>query len=605
MAQNDGPIAPRQYVAYLDLSGGRNTKKDPHALDRNQLAASDNTWMAQGNTIGKRPGNISIPGISAGVFPGGVISAGGTGIGVSLIGMVEGRFAGITTLVVQGANNQLAEAPVTLPAVSTGPNPWEFVGSVSGGVIQAAQLFDPDPTNPNGPDGSLFIVNGINTPAYLFGMNRALRTVVLNQLPTKADGSGNPITPAYVATLFSSLFYAGEPTDPSMVYISDPFRPQSFTSNLVVPTGTITGSSYIGLPVGRGDGVGGGSITALAPMGSAMAVYKQSAIYTLTQLGIMGDQVWGASLASASVGCVAPRSLVAFDTFHCFLGIDGVYMFTGGTAFASQSTQKISGNNPDLFDGGFSPNTVCLNRQTAIGVRYGNRYVLFFDDGNGTGTPAGYCTRGVWFDFDKLDADGLPSVGTMTGMNVGGVAPLRGPADGGNFAWVNATADVVGSFNAASGGQPVYSDFGVPITVNVAAKADMFSDIWGDEAPAQLKVVDSVEMLMSFPIITSAQQYTFNGLITYDQLNSLASQGFVVPLSLANEALVGSAIVGLSIVGVVAGTPAYDVVPLFQQAPSTGFIVQFSWQESSIYPWTSLGFMLYINSQLKVGNQSG
>ena len=146
-------------------------------------------------------------------------------------------------------------------------------------------------------------------------------------MPTKSDGSGKPITPAYIATLFDSLFYAGEPTDPSMLYISNPFLPEQFTENLVVPTASITGSSYIGLPVGRGDGIGGGINFGLAPMGSAMIVYKQSAIYAVTQLSIAGDSVWGSSIQSSSVGCMAPRSLVAFDTFHCFLGIDGVYTF--------------------------------------------------------------------------------------------------------------------------------------------------------------------------------------------------------------------------------------------------------------------------------------
>ena len=62
------------------------------------------------------------------------------------------------------------------------------------------------------------------------------------------------------------------------------------------------------------------------------------------------------------------------------------------------------------------------------GYRYGrNRYILSFDDGGGTGTPVGHPTRGVWFDFDKTDADGLPCVGTFSAMNVNGIALLRGP----------------------------------------------------------------------------------------------------------------------------------------------------------------------------------
>lgn len=600
MPFNQNPLEQQQYVAYLDLSGGRNTKKDPHALDRNQLVISDNTWMAQGNTIAKRPGNISLSGISAGTW--GTASAGATGLGVSLKAMVEGRFFNQTALVVQGQNNQLAAVPMNLPGISSGVNSWVSIGAVSGGIIQAAQLFDPGPSNPNGPDGTLFIVDGVDTPKVWLGPGNPIKPALLGPLPLK-NGVNSPITPAYVATLFSSLFYAGEPTDPSCVYISDPFRPQSFTSNLVVPApgvtqgGTpITTSGYIGAYIGRGDGVNGGNITGLAALGSAMVVYKQSAIYLMTQVGILGDTVWGSSVLSSSVGMLSPRSLVAFDTFHCILGIDGAYVIN------ANGTSKISSNNPDLFDG---PTAMIADRTTAIGVRYGNRYILFFDDGGGTSTPVGHPTRAAWFDFDKTDADGLPCVGTFSAMNVNGVAPLRGPADTGNFAWVDATRDRVGVFAGVMNGVTVSSDFGAPIMVSVFAKADMFSDVWGSEAPVDIKAVDAVQMLLSFPIITSNQTYIFNGTIYYDQLNALNSVGLTTQLNFPNQSTVGTAVVGTAVVGLLTGTPAYEAIPLFQPANSSGLIVQYSFSESSIFPWTSLGFLLLVNRQLKVGSQSG
>lgn len=596
MPFNAGDLPQQQWIAYLDLSGGRNTRKDPHALDRNQLATSDNTWMAQGNAIGKRPGNVSLSGVSC--IVGGVISAGATGLGVSLKAMVEGRFFGQTALVVQGQNNQVAAVPLALPAVSSGTvNNWQNIGSVSGGTIYAAQLFDPDPSNANGPDGSLFITDGIDTPKYWTGPGGTLKPVLTANLPTKNDGTGRAITPKYVATLFSSLWYAGEPTDPDMVYISDPFRPQSFTSNIVVPTGTITGSNYIGMPIGRGDGINGADITGMAPLSSTMLIYKQSAIYASAQVGMLGDMVWTSQVLSASVGMTSPRSLVAFDQFHCILGIDGVYMVN------LQGTTKLTTNNPDLFDG---PAALIADRTTAIGVRYGNRYILFFDDGGGAGqVPLGYCDRAVWFDFDKLDADGLPCVGTFSAMNVAGVAPLRGPFDTGNFAWANALTDLVGVFAGATSGIITSSDFGAAITATVTGKADFFADIWGDEAPADIKVVDDVQLFLSLPIITTGQVYTFNGSIFYDQLNSFLSSGSPLPLAFPAQAMVGSAIVGSSVVGLLTAQPVFQDVPLFQPANSFGAIVQFSFSESSIYPWTCLGYSLFINRQNKVGTQSG
>lgn len=599
-----GPLEGQQYIAYLDLAGGRNTKKDPHALDRNQLSISDNTWSAQGNTIQRRPGSVSVGGISA--FGGG---AGTTGSGVSLSGMAEGRFFDVTALVVQSGDKHLYAAPLQLPQSSTGGITWSKIGAISGGTIAAAQLYDPPGVSVSpgsgSPDGTLFIVNGVDTPRGWNGPGNNLFTLNTNNLPRKNGGVNAPITPKYVATLFSSLFYAGEPTDPSMVYISDPFNPELFTSNLLIPTANITSSTYIGAPVGRGDGVGGGVITGLAPMGGAMIVYKESAIYALTQIGILGNLDWGASIVSSSVGCVSPRSLVAFDTFHVFLGIDGVYVFNGST------TQRISDNNPDLFDG---PTAQIQDRTSAIGVRMGLRYLLFFDNGSGSaispGTAAsGYANTGVWFDFSRVDADGLPTVGTISGMNVAGLAALRGPKDLGNFAWADALQDRVGYFNAvatiANTIVPVFADFGSAYTVTVQGKADFMADVWPDEGPEDVKQVDSVHLLMSLPLIMAGQTYTFTTLVTYDQLNSVQTSATTSPLPNPSGFIVGSAIIGQATIGSGVFTPAYQHVYVAQPDPSEGTIVQVQFFETSTLPWTCMGYLVLANRQRRVGHNSG
>lgn len=607
-----GQIEGQQYIAYLDLAGGRNTKKDPHALDRNQLSISDNTWSAQGNTIGRRPGNISIGTISAAVL--GNVSAGTTGSGVSAGGMVEGRFFDVTALVVQGGDRNLYAAPMQLPQNSTGVNSWSRIGTISGGTIAAAQLYDPPGVSvtpgSGSPDGTLFIVDGVDTPKGWNGPGNSVFALNTNNLPRK-NGPNLPITPKYVATLFSSLFYAGEPTDPSMVYISDPFNPELFTTNLLIPTSGITTSTYIGAPVGRGDGVNGGDITGLAPMGGAMIVYKESSIYALTQVGILGNMDWGASIASSSVGCVSPRSLVAFDTFHVFLGIDGVYVFNGST------TQRISDNNPDLFDGSTAQ---IMNRKTAIGVRMGLRYLLYFDNGSGTSagggsavspgvTASGYACVGAWFDFSKIDADGLPTVGTISNMSVAGVAPLRGANDLGNFAWADALTDRVGLFNGTvtSGGTmvPVYADFGSAYTVTVQGKADFMADVWPDEAPIDVKQVDSVHLLMSFPIIMAGQQYTFTTLVTYDQLNSFQASAMSQTIPSPSGFIVGFAVIGFAIIGSGVLTPAFQDVYIPQQQPAEGTIVQVQFFETSANPWTCMGYLVLANRQRHVGSNSG
>lgn len=591
-----GPLDGQIYVAYQDLAGGRNTKKDPHALDRNQLCLSDNAWSAQGNTIGKRPGSVSIGNISALAL--GAISAGTTGSGISTSGMVEGRFFDVTALVVQGGGNVLYGAPLALPAASVGVNQWVSIGRISGGTIAAAQLFDP--LGSGSSDGTLFIVDGVDTPKAWNGPGNPLTPLATINLPQK-NGAALPITPRFVATLFSSLFYAGEPTDPSMVYISNPFNPQLFTTNILVPTNTITSSTYIGAPVGRGDGVNGGNITGLAPMGGAMIVYKESSIYALTQVGVIGDLVWGTSVVSSSVGCVSPRSLVPFDTFHVFLGIDGVYTFDG------YQTRRISDNNPDLFDG---PAAQILNRTTAVAVRFGNRYMIWFDNGSGSAiapgtTPLGYCNVGAWFDFSKLDADGFPTVGTISNMNVSGVAPLRGAADLGNFAWSDALVDRVGLYNATINGVPVYADFGNLYTVTIEGKADFMADVWADEGPIDVKQVDSVHLLMSFPLIMQGQQYTFTTMITFDQFNSFNASALTQPLPNPSGFVVGIAVIGTATIGTGVFTPAFQDVYVPQQQPAEGTIVQVEFQETSSLPWTCLGYLVLANRQRRVGSNSG
>src|SRR5215469_2399593 len=52
----DIPNGP-QTVLYLDLGGGLNTRLDPHALQRNELAVSQNLWPAYDQAVAKRPGS--------------------------------------------------------------------------------------------------------------------------------------------------------------------------------------------------------------------------------------------------------------------------------------------------------------------------------------------------------------------------------------------------------------------------------------------------------------------------------------------------------------------------------------------------------------------
>src|SRR6185312_11067677 len=125
------------------------------------------------------------------------------------------------------------------------------------------------------------------------------------------------------------------------------------------------------------------------------------------------------------------------------------------------------------------------NRSTAQAVRHGNKYVIFFYSSSNN-----YCDMGMWFDFDKQSASGFPIAGQISGMNVGGVVSLRGPNDTGNFAWVDAVVDRVGEFGVG------FADWGNPISVLFAGKADLFEDVFGPAAPIMQKQCQDAWLLV-------------------------------------------------------------------------------------------------------------
>lgn len=552
---------PMTWVLYPDLSGGLNTKKDPHALDRNQLAQSINVWLVTGNAISKRPGNVPL-----------ITTTGATGSTAAGKALSTCIFAGLTNILVQSNG--------AIYAARTTDTSWTNIGTIGvGGIMQTTQLYDPAI-----PSNAVFIVDGVDVPRIWKGP--ASGALVNATAPLNQSG-GATITPAYVDTLFSSLFYAGEPTAPSAVYISDPFRPESFTSNSVTTTANIGyAGSYLPYLVGNNDGVNGGDITGLKRLGNIMLVFKQNAVYAMQQVGLFGDLVWAVYLVSSSTGCVAPRSIVAFDTFAVFLGIDGVYMTDGTTV------RRISDNVPTFFDGtcGYVPDI--LVRSTAVGCRVGQRYLIFYDNGNGGSTPAGYPTVGMWFDFSKNDSDGYPCAGQIQGMDVNGAAPLRGPQDNGTMVWCDGSQDRVGNFPA----QGVFSDFGAAISTAILGKADFMSDKWGDRAPISVKQVDNVRILVSITNAVAGEVLNFQVFTVFDLFGFLSSfvQTLSVP-SIPGGAVVGTAVVGTAVLGFGENADQYQVAQAFTQSPGQGKIIQVGFTESSTYSWTCLGYVVTLN----------
>ena len=560
-----------QYVPYMDLSGGLNTKKDPHALDRNQLATSINTWLGTGNAISKRPGNSVFATTGSSHTTIGLA----TGTGSPFVGNSQGTF-----VITQSSDGNIWW---------TGDNAFT-IGNMAHqptSRLQAAQMYDPQ----TGLD-TIFLVNGAATPQtfYVNTLTPALVPVITSgtNCPYNHTNSA-PITPKYVTTAGFYLVYAGEPTEPTGVYISNPYYPQTFNLSATTTTGILP-NPYIPYLVGFNDGVNGGAITGIRGLADgsatgAIIVYKLGALYRMNQVGFFGEMYWGETLISSSNGCVAPLSIVAFDTFQCFLGIDGVYQTDGSTV------RRISDNVPTFFDSTLNgTEAAILNRSTATAVRQGQRYIIYFDDGNGTTTPAGYPTLGVVFDFAKLDADGYPAVTTIRGMNPLMMVPLRGPLDDGNFVWIDPTTSNINKFGIGS------SDFGNAIQTTFYGKADFMIETFGPESPLCIKDLERVTLLLSTIAVVTTEELIFTCFVVTDVLSS--STGTVTAaIGPQYASLYGTAppagIYGIARY-IATGETGYNSLTITPQVFAAGRVMQVGFSESSIYPWTILGYIDYV-----------
>src|SRR5271166_1947719 len=563
------------YVRYEAFTG-LNTKTDPHVISRRALQQSVNMWNQSYLVIGKRPGNINFT------------TAGATGSGAAALGVSSARDASTSTtnVLVYSTASGHGNIWFATPGVASFTKITTNL-STTPKYFQTTQMFDPQNGASPGAE-TVFITDGVDIPQMWIPGATTLTAVATGagKLPTTNQAVPTNITPKYCSNLIGQLFYAGEPTEPSGVYISDVFQPENFTLGSLLTTG-LTPATYIPYLIGRNDGVDGGNITHIQPLGNAMIVYKQSAVYRMDYgMRLFGDTVWSVSVVSSSAGCTATDSLVPFDGYHCFLAIDGVYITDGTLA----GTVKISKNVPTLFDG---PTAQILNRQTATACRMGNKYIIFYDAGN-SGVAAGFPNRGAWFDFDKPDEDGFPSVGEIAGFTPIDVVEMRGPNDGGNFVWANAAADQVGMFAGPNGSVLVYSDFGAAITSSFQGRSDWFNE-FDPGCPQKIKTIDNSALLLSIPGTTFGNSLTFSVVLTNDygpDVNGSVTLpavpgGTQLQLSFMLPAQFGTSPLGY----------AFQRGPVYAPQNAQGHTISIAAQEASTFAWNLLGYEVLVSAQ--------
>ncbi len=580
------PPQPPTWVEYADPSGGLNTKRDVHALDRNMLAVSINGWPAYDNIVAKRPASTFYVNTSTGAT-----GMGGTG---TTIVATRWTIAGVSTTVL------LAQNGTKLAFAAAGASSWTAISTSMGAGakrIHVAQMYDPL----SGAD-QCFICNGVDQP-WLWkgpGFTTLAQTSVANGLPVNAAGSIG-ITPRFVTTVGNNsvLVYSGEPTSTTAVYISNAFYPQAFTQSST--TATPYPGSYQPYLIGFNDGVNGGAVTGITSLQGNILCFKESAIYRGQFVNIYSATYgfqW--QTVSASRGMVAPESLSSFDTYDVFLSNDGVY-YTDG-----YQVQQISANVPTFFDGslnGFGP--LCLAYSSAVGVRFGSRYIIWYDRGlpAAPGAAAGYPTSGVWFDFAKPDISLLPQAGEMHGatsqypftaiMPVAGAAQLNGPNDQGLFVWTSAVADQVALFGLG------FTEFSGPISTTLAGPADRFPQIAQDSAFFDKKHLHSARFAIA--AVAPPSQLTFTATFTTDFLLSTSASSLTPVLPGTAGAVFGTGIFGTSTFGSGSSATVYAPVTIVPSSSADGCMIQTMIQESSTVEWLLLGYMLEVSRRMPVG----
>lgn len=563
-------------VPYMDLGGGLNTRLDPHALARNELAISINLWSSYDNAIAKRPGSVAMVG------PGGIVNN-APGPCKSLLSF---RWNSDTWLMYVGHTGHALIALAREASQVVGAT-WRHVGNFSGDAkfVTCAQMFSPS-------DGITltFFCDGVNIPKKLGNPNTDSLSDVAQgggKLPTKFNtgAQGPGITPQFVKTVGNNslLMYTGEPSNRSAVYISNPFYPQDFTTAAQLVTTDPQAGAYVPAIIGNNDGVEGGPISGWETIGSGMVVFKESAAYVMVQTTLLGeDPCWQVVQISTSTGCVAPQSVVRFDSWICFLGIDGVYLTDGNTI------QQISADVGPIFDStlnGF-PATITY-RSIARAARHGMRYELFYATGD-----ADHCNQGIWFDFTKQSRFGNPICGLIEGMTPGGLTELRGPHDDGNVCWGDALVNRVGKFGRG------YLDFDQPIATAMAGKADLFDDVFGPEACISEKQMQDAYAIIEC-VDTGGVQVDFFGQVIVN-IGSTLGRVLAQPIESDMQAGIwGYGSWGEMLWGTQAGSDLV-VVKIPMQNGARGHTLQVAIKEKSGIPWVMMGYCAYVNFQ-KVG----
>lgn len=546
-------------IVVNELTGGWSTRSFPHLIDDSALYVADNVVFNRDGLISKRPGNV---------LYGGGSGATGSGKPIQALGRFYFGNPQVGRLMVH-SNGKLYQGTDATGAFALVANGLSTVRPA-----QFTQMYDPDMTS--GAATALIVVDGLNVPHVYDGVNYVpVQTAAAGGsefLPTGRTGA--PLTPAYCTNWGEHLVLAGEPTEPTGLYISDALRPERFNGYGLLDSAGTPYTAYF--PAGR-DGTLG-VITGIYNVGPYLVILFTSGVVTAINTGTYGAFQYEFATISRSTGCVAPQSVVPYEGFIVFFGGDRFYATDGNTIvpLPDEIPSVYANNSQSAFP------SEMQNKTGVVGVRRGQQYWAAYDN-VGTGE------NGVIAVFDA-SANGGWSFGATSGgawsrfssgMPLGAAIECRGPGDSQQLFWGSSTSDRVAQFDTGP-----YSDFGAPIALEIRAKA-FFLD-----KPIWPKKVSGLYLIGAFP--TQGEQYT-ETLVGYVVYDAETDTGEPVEISVAaNGVTYGSERYGTFDYGSGASQIIQMTAKTYPTQPSIGYAIQPGCTEESTNPFNLIGFVMEV-----------
>ena len=449
------------------LDGGWSTRTFPHLLGDSELFVADNVIFPRDGIVSKRPGNVNYGG-----------GSGATGSGSAILAMTRFYYGTPPTgkLIVHSGSKlyQGTDSSGAFASIMTGlstSNPAHFV-----------QVYDPDADAGAGAV-VLIVCDGARVPQLWDGTTASAVSTAAGFLPK--NPAGNPITPQFVCNWKYNLVYAGEPTDPTALYISDALRPERFSGYALTDSGGTNYQAYY--PAGRNTNLG--VITGVAQLGQALLVFYTTGIILGVNTGTYGAFEFEWYVLSATIGSPSPQSIVSFDSHIAFFGGDRFYATDSNTVVPLPD--RIPSVYSSTVTSTFPPEMKTKN--TVVGARRGQQYFASYDP-----IGLGVQSRVAVFDFQ---ANGGWQYGALTGgawsrfptgMPLSCAIECRGPGDKQQFFWGSSSTDLVAQYDTG-----LFSDFGNPIACEIRAKS-FFLD-----RPIYPKTIQGMYLLSVFQATTA------------------------------------------------------------------------------------------------------